>query len=66
MITPTSTAIDHDFAGHVQAFDTGFLVAIHRGDVDIVKLARQELMNRGLNGEGRWIGFTKVDEALRI
>jgi hypothetical protein len=66
MTTPASPCTDHDFAGYVQAFDTRFLVAIHRGEVDVVRLARQELMNRGLNGEGRWIGFTMVDEALSI
>jgi len=33
--------------------------------VDVVRLAREELMNRGLDGDGRWIGFAKVDEALR-
>lgn len=68
MTTPTSTAApstDHDIAGYVQAFDTRFLVAIHRGEVDVVRLAREELMNRGLDGEGRWIGFAKVDETLR-
>lgn len=68
MTIPASTAApstDHDLAGRVQAFDTRFLVAINRGEVDVVRLARQELMNRGLDGEGRWIGFAKVDETLR-
>jgi hypothetical protein len=51
--------IDRDLAEHFQILDTRFLVAIHHGDVDVVKLARQELMNRGLNGEGRWVGFAK-------
>jgi hypothetical protein len=66
MTTPASPSTDHDLSGYVQAFDTRFLVAIHRGEVDVVRLARQELMNRGLDGEGRWIGFATVDEALRI
>ena len=68
MTTSTSTAApstDHDLAGYVQAFDTRFLVAIHRGEIDVVRLAREELMNRGLDSDGRWIGFAKVDEALR-
>ena len=50
MTTSTSTAspsTDHDLAGYVQAFDTRFLVAIHRGEIDVVRLAREELM-RGL------------------
>ena len=46
--------------------DTRFLVAIRHGDVDVVKLAREEVMNRGLNGDGRWVGFAKAGEALGI
>jgi hypothetical protein len=58
--------IDRDLAEQLQTFDTRFLVAIHHGDVDIAKLARQELMNRGLNGDGRWVGFAEAGEALGI
>lgn len=68
MATSNSTAdpsADHDLAGYVQAFDTRFLVALHRGEIDVVRLAREKLMNRGLDGEGRWLGFAMVDEALR-
>lgn len=67
MTTSTSTAApstDHDLAGYVQTFDTRFLVAIHRGEVDVVRRARQELMNRGLDGDGRWVGFAKAGELL--
>lgn len=58
--------IDRDLAEQIQTFDTRFLVAIHHGDVDIVTLARQELMNRGLNGEGRWVGFAQAGELLGV
>ena len=58
--------IDRDLAEHFQILDTRFLVAIHHGDVDVVKLSRQELMNRGLNGEGRWVGFAKAGELLGV
>ena len=58
--------IDRDLAERLQTFDTRFLVAIHHGDVDIVTLARQELMNRGINGDGRWVGFAKAGELLGI
>jgi hypothetical protein len=60
-----SQGVDHDLA-ELQIFDTRFLVAIHHGDVDIVKLAREELMNRGLNGDGRWVGFAKAGELLGV
>ena len=52
--------IDRDLAEYLQIADTRFLVAIHHGDVDVVKLVRQELMNRGLNGDGRWVGFAEA------
>jgi hypothetical protein len=58
--------LDRDLGEHFQILDTRFLVAIHHGDVDVAKLARQELMNRGLNGDGRWVGFAKAGEALGI
>jgi hypothetical protein len=58
--------IDRDLAEHLQSLDTRFLMAIHHGDVDVVALARRELMNRGLNGDGRWVGFSKAGEALGV
>lgn len=63
---PITQGIDRDLADQLQIFDTRFLVAIHHGDVDILKLAREELMNRGLNAEGRWVGFAKAGELLGI
>ncbi|MFZ5635837.1 MAG: hypothetical protein ACOY82_04550 [Pseudomonadota bacterium] len=61
---PITQGLDSDVGGIVQTFDTRFLVAIHHGDVDILKLAREELMNRGLDGDGRWVGFAKAGELL--
>lgn len=63
---PITQGLDNDLGGIVQTLDTRFLVAIHHGDVDIVKLARQELMNRGLNGDGRWVGFAEAGELLGL
>lgn len=42
---------------------TDLLLAAERGLIDIVKLARKELANRGLDADGNWIGF---DEARRV
>jgi hypothetical protein len=61
-----SRGIDRDLAEHLQSLDTRFLMATHHGDVDVVALARRELMNRGFNGDGRWVGFAKAGEALRV
>ena len=48
-----SQGVDRDLAEAFQTFDTRFLMAIHHGDVDVVRLAREKMMNRGLNGDGR-------------
>lgn len=58
--------IDRDLGEQIQSFDTRFLLAIHHGDVDVVTLARQELMARGLNSDGRWVGFAKAGELLGV
>lgn len=55
-----------DLGEHLQTLDTRFLLAIHHGDVDVAKLAREQLMNRGLNGDGRWVGYAKAGEALGL
>ena len=55
-----------DLAEHLQHLDTRFLLAIHHSDVDIARLAKEELMNRGLNGEGRWVGYAKAGELLGV
>ncbi len=58
--------IDRDLAEQLQTFDTRFLLAIHHGDVDVATLVRRELMNRGLNSDGRWVGFAKAGELLGV
>jgi hypothetical protein len=61
-----SQGIDRDLAEYIETIDTRFLLAIHHGDVDVAAIARREMMNRGLNGDGRWVGFAKAGEALGI
>lgn len=58
--------IERDLAEHLQVLDTRFLLAIHHGDVDVALLARRELMSRGLDGSGRWVGFAEAGETLKI
>jgi hypothetical protein len=36
------------------------LSQIIKGQIDPVLLAKQQLANRGLDSEGKWIGFTKA------
>ena len=58
--------IDRDLAEQLQVFDTRFLLAIHHGDVDLVHLARRELASRGMDGNGRWVGFAEAGQALGV
>jgi hypothetical protein len=58
--------IDRDLAEQLQVFDTRFLLAIHHGDVDVVHLARRELASRGMDGNGRWVGFAEAGQALGV
>lgn len=61
-----SQGVDRDLAEEIQTLDTRFLLAIHHGDVDVPKLAREELAKRGLDGSGRWVGFARAGEALGV
>lgn len=62
MLTQHQT-LERDIIEMLQTFDIHLLSAIARGEVDAGQLARQELANRGLNGEGKWVGF---DQAQRL
>jgi hypothetical protein len=45
---------------YVQTFPVKLLVATLRGDIDLNAIARLELANRGLDREGRWVGFERA------
>lgn len=57
--TGRCTGVEHDFQEVAQTFDTRFLLAIIHGDVDVVHVAKRELVNRGLDRHGRWVGFQR-------
>lgn len=40
-----------------QLIATDLLVAIGKGQIDPIELAKKELANRGLNEHGDWVGF---------
>jgi hypothetical protein len=39
---------------------TDFLVAAAKGELDLNRWAQLELAARGLDGNGRWVGFEKA------
>ena len=42
--------------------NNSILIAAIKGEIDLVKLAKKEMANRGLGLNGEWIGFKKAEE----
>lgn len=43
--------------GLLQTADTDILVKAANGAIDLNELAKEELVNRGLDKNGKWVGF---------
>lgn len=46
-----------DEVGFIQTALTKVLAAVARGKIDLNQIAREELASRGLDDQGRWVGF---------
>lgn len=46
-----------DEIGFIQIADTKVLAAVARGEIDLNRIAREELASRGLDQDGNWVGF---------
>lgn len=44
---------------YLQTFPTHVLLAALRGEVDLNDLAKQQLVNRGLDSACKWVGFAE-------
>ncbi len=53
-----------DQIGFIQTADTEVLAAVARGEIDLNQIAREELASRGLNDQGRWVGFDQSRAAI--
>lgn len=53
-----------DQVGFIQTADTEVLAAVARGEIDLNLIAREELASRGLDDQGRWVGFDQARSAL--
>jgi hypothetical protein len=49
-----------DEMGFIQLAKAEILAAAARGEIDLNVVARQELANRGVDWNGKWIGFEKA------
>jgi hypothetical protein len=56
--------LNEEQKGALQLVTTDVLAAIYRGEFDIKEFARRELMNRGRDEQGNWVGFAKSEELL--
>lgn len=64
----TDTAMKHannlglpiDEAMILQGANTEILVAAAKGTIDLQQMAREELASRGLDLDGRWVGFPQA------
>ncbi|AZD86582.1 hypothetical protein C4K14_3759 [Pseudomonas chlororaphis subsp. aureofaciens] len=46
---------------YLQTIPASILAAVVRGEVDLNELAWRELTSRGMNSEGKWVGFQEAE-----
>ena len=51
-----------DEVGFIQIAPAKVLAAVARGEIDLNRIAREELAARGLGLRGEWVGFQKARE----
>ncbi|MBU0882263.1 MAG: hypothetical protein KKG42_02345 [Gammaproteobacteria bacterium] len=51
---------------HLQPLPTELLNAMAKGEVDTQAIAARLMAERGLDREGKWVGFDKAAEVWRI
>ena len=66
MYTENAHRFTVDELGFIQLADAQILAAVARGELDLNRLAREELAARGLDQQGRWVGFEKAAEIHRL
>ncbi len=58
--TYASNEFTTDELGFIQIAAAKVLTAAARGELDLNRLAREELANRGLDQNGAWVGFEEA------
>ena len=62
----TSNGFTVDEVGFIQIAMTKVLAAVARGELDLNRLAKEELAARGLDDKGVWIGFDRAKKLHNI
>lgn len=65
-MTYSSGEFSIDDIGFIQIAATKVLAAIARGEIDLNRIAREELASRGLDQNGKWVGFDKAREIHNV
>ena len=55
-----------DELGFIQTALTKVLAAAARGEIDLNRLAREELASRGLDDQGVWVGFPRAKQIHNV
>lgn len=56
--------LTEDQLGFLQLADTAVLAAVARGEIDLNRLARETLAGRGMDADGKWVGFEEAARRL--
>ena len=65
-MTYTMQQFTVDETGFIQIALTKVLAAVARGELDLNRLAKEELAARGLNDRGNWIGFEAAKKHHKV
>lgn len=58
----TAGSFTVDEIGFIQIAPAKLLAAVARGEIDLNRIAREELASRGLGLNGEWVGFRTARE----
>jgi len=62
----TSNEFTVDEIGFIQIAMTKVLAAVARGELDLNRLAHEELAARGLDVNGTWVGFDRAKQIHNV
>lgn len=65
-MTYTTQQFTVDEIGFIQIAMTKVLAAVARGELDLNRLAKEELAARGLDDKGVWVGFDRAKKLHNI
>ena len=65
-VSYTSNEFTVDEIGFIQIALTKVLAAVARGELDLNRLAREELAARGLDDKGVWVGFDRAKQIHKV